>query len=119
MNTLVENHIFIIDVSVGLISIIAGWILLKFPPKKINSLYGYRTKSSMKSQERWDFAQHYSAKQMIRLGVYLTLFGCIGLVYHPSETLGILIGLCAMILVFIILFRQTESALKTRFKNLS
>ncbi len=32
-----------------------------FPPKKINSLYGYRTSTSMKSQENWKLANSYSA----------------------------------------------------------
>ena len=32
-----------------------------FPPKKVNSLYGYRTSTSMKSQENWMLANSYSA----------------------------------------------------------
>ena len=34
----------------GLIFYVAGYIQFKYPPKKINSLYGYRTKTSMRSQ---------------------------------------------------------------------
>ena len=32
-----------------------------FPPKKVNALYGYRTKRSMKNQINWDFAQKTSS----------------------------------------------------------
>jgi uncharacterized membrane protein len=32
-----------------------------FPPKKVNALYGYRTKRSMKNQINWDFAQKSSS----------------------------------------------------------
>ena len=31
-------------------------IFWKFPPKKINSLYGYRTPKAMLNQQIWDFA---------------------------------------------------------------
>lgn len=31
-------------------------IFWKFPPKKINSLYGYRTPKAMQNQQIWDFA---------------------------------------------------------------
>ena len=51
----------------GLIFLIAGYIQHRFPPKKINHLYGYRTSASMKSQESWDFAQEYSAKKVIKI----------------------------------------------------
>ncbi|MBQ9624887.1 MAG: SdpI family protein [Clostridia bacterium] len=45
---------------------LGGLLLLKAPPKDINSVYGYRTKSSSKSQEAWDFAQSFSG----RIAVY-------------------------------------------------
>jgi uncharacterized membrane protein len=31
-------------------------IFWKFPPKKINSLYGYRTPKAMQNKQIWDFA---------------------------------------------------------------
>ena len=31
-------------------------IFWKFPPKKINNLYGYRTPKAMQNQQIWDFA---------------------------------------------------------------
>ncbi len=40
---------------------IVGFYIKNNPPKKINQLYGYRTKRSMKSKEAWDFSQIYSA----------------------------------------------------------
>ncbi|MDA0356796.1 MAG: SdpI family protein, partial [Bacteroidetes bacterium] len=61
MNLPFDNPLFLIPSTSGLIFMLAGFIMLKLPPKKINSLYGYRTRSSMKNQERWDFSQKYSA----------------------------------------------------------
>ena len=36
-----------------------------FPPKKINSLYGYRTNRSMLNQDIWDFANSFCTKQFL------------------------------------------------------
>jgi hypothetical protein len=55
MNLPFDNPLFLIPSTSGLIFMLAGFIMLKFPPKKINSLYGYRTSSSMKNQERVDY----------------------------------------------------------------
>ncbi|MEE9406910.1 MAG: SdpI family protein [Polaribacter sp.] len=33
-----------------------SFIFWKFPPKKINSLYGYKTPKAMLNQQIWDFA---------------------------------------------------------------
>ena len=57
------NPLVLILCISGLIFLLAGFIQQRFPPKKINHLYGYRTSNSMKSQESWDFAQEYSAKK--------------------------------------------------------
>lgn len=48
---------------------IGGAILRFFPPKKINSFYGYRTPRSMKNQENWDFAQKYAGQLMLSWGL--------------------------------------------------
>ena len=37
-------------------------IYFLYPPKKINYLYGYRTKQSMLNNETWTFANKYAAK---------------------------------------------------------
>jgi len=64
-SVIIENPLFIIPILTGFIFSAAGLIMFKYPPKIINSLYGYRTLISMKSQERWDFAQRYSAQKLI------------------------------------------------------
>lgn len=90
--------------------------MLKFPPKKINGFYGYRTFGSMKNQERWDFAQIYSSKEMIKVGLLLTLVCLIGLIYHPNEKTGVIIGLGFLFVMIIALLIRVESAIKNKFK---
>lgn len=55
--------------GLGIIFLIAGFIFKILPPKKINSIYGYRTNISMKNQDTWNVAQKYSANSMIILGI--------------------------------------------------
>ncbi|MGX7108662.1 SdpI family protein [Facklamia miroungae] len=42
-------------------------------PNKINSLYGYRTKMSMKNKETWQFAHQHSGNVWIKFGLILLL----------------------------------------------
>ena len=112
-----DNPLFIIPVLTGLILVTFGFIMLKFPPKKINSLYGYKTSSSMKSKERWDFAQKFSSKEMIKLGILLAISGLIGLIYHPKGITAMIIGLGLIISVVVILIIKVESAIKKKFNT--
>jgi uncharacterized membrane protein len=103
----------------GLIFLAAAWISVRFPARKINLTYGYRTKASMSSQERWDFAQAYSRREMFRGGLYLmaagVLLGAIPVTWHWTIELGIV--LVGTIWVCIWLYRKTEAALAARFDN--
>lgn len=109
------DRLFLAPLLTGPIFMLAGIVMLYFPPKKINSLYGYRTPSSMKSQERWSFAQEYSAKEMIKLGGLLLLTSILGLIYQPTQSIAMIIGLALMILMVIVLFVRVERAIKKRF----
>ena len=46
-----------------------GLLLMKNPPKKINSYYGYRTRRSVRSQDTWDFAHYYFGKLWLVCGL--------------------------------------------------
>ncbi|HET8838349.1 MAG TPA: SdpI family protein [Flavobacteriaceae bacterium] len=103
----------------GALFVFAGLLMKKFPPKKINSLYGYRTPSSMKSQERWDFAQIYGAKQLMKTGAAMCLFSLIVLTIHRffplNESLSTGILIFVLLFATILLLLNVESAIKKRF----
>lgn len=107
--------LFLLPTIAGLILAIAGIVLLKYPPKKINWIYGYRTSSSMKNGKRWDFAQIYSAKEMIKLGGLSMLSGLIGLVINPNVIIALGISMGLLIFLVIILIIKTETAIKNKF----
>ncbi|MEE9348509.1 MAG: SdpI family protein [Flavobacteriaceae bacterium] len=109
---------FNMPLLIGSVFLITGFIMLKFPPKKINSLYGYRTKSSMKSQNRWNFAQNYSAKLMIYCGLLLGIIGLIGSYFDFFKgAKSVIISALISFIIIGFLFFKTEKAIKQIFLN--
>ncbi|MDP4629843.1 MAG: SdpI family protein [Flavobacteriales bacterium] len=85
---------------------------MKFPPKKINSIYGYRTARSMKSQENWDIAQRYSSRLMLKQGIVMLAIGGMLITLPISDEVSALISVSLFIISVIVLFVQTEKKLK-------
>ncbi len=97
---------------VGLAFSIAAFITMKFPPKKINGIYGYRTARSMKSQENWDIAQRYSSRLMLKQGLGMLAIGGLLIALPIAEEVSAVISIALLILSVIVLFVQTEKKLK-------
>ena len=110
-----DNSLFFMPLLVGSIFFVMGFIMYKFPPKEINYLYGYRTSNSMKSKERWDFAQVYSAKLMIYCGVFLMIFSGFGLVFHLPISRGVFVSSIAIFVSLGVLIYKTERAITQKF----
>jgi uncharacterized membrane protein len=109
------DQLLLIPSITGPIFMVMGMIMKKFPPRQINGFYGYRTSSSMKSQDRWDFAQAYSANEMITLGFILLLTSPAGLALNLSEVSEIALGLGLMIMIVVLLIVRTEKAIQRKF----
>lgn len=69
----------------------------------------------MESEERWHFAQKYSALKMIATGIFLMLFSMITLVVEMRVSVQIIVQAVTILLCIVYLFYSTERALKTRF----
>ncbi|TYB74408.1 SdpI family protein [Bizionia saleffrena] len=100
---------------VGVIFVLVGCIMHLFPPKKINPLYGYRTRRSMKNQEQWDFAQTYASKLLIFCGVTLTFISLLGFVLEVSHDIAAILSTLLIIGSIIPVLVKTEKAIKTKF----
>jgi uncharacterized membrane protein len=85
---------------------------MKFPPKKINGIYGYRTSRSMKSQENWDIAQRYSSQLMLKQGLVMLAIGVLLFALPISDEVSAVISIALLIVSVIVLFVQTEKKLK-------
>ena len=116
LNYLFER-VLIIPFLCGIIFAVTALILLRFPPKKINYLYGYRTAASMKNQQVWDFAQRYSGIKMVQGGLILILISGTNLLFNFSESAQLWLGLSLLILPCLYLFFSTEKAIKKNFPN--
>lgn len=115
LNFSIENNLFSIPLIVGFIFALIGSLVYQFPPQDINPLVGYRTKNSMKSKERWDFAQKYAFKLMTYIGVVLMCLSMVGLVFNVKESVGGYIGATEVIIASIMLIYKTERAIKQKF----
>lgn len=73
-----------------------GTHFYRHPPQKINYIWGYRTRRSMKNQETWIFAHQYYGKQSVLFCKFLLPLSIIPMVfaYHQNEHI---IGLIATI----------------------
>lgn len=101
----------------GPILLVSGFIMRKWPPKKVNWLYGYRTAASMQSQERWNFAQQYSARQMIKCGAILLSAALLMAFFAAPIEVITIASLALLVLCCIYLLVTTERAIKNQFKN--
>ena len=99
----------------GLIFYVVGYIQFKYPPKKINHFYGYRTRTSMQSQEVWNYAQTFSAKKIQQLGVYSFFGGILAYFVNIDQFYGMWIGISLVTVLFILLISKIEKELKRRF----
>ena len=97
---------------VGFVFALAAFITLKFPPKNINSIYGYRTSRSMKNQENWDLAQRFSSQLMLKQGLIMFVLAFILAILPIPMEIATLISLLLLLTSVINLFVQTEKRLK-------
>ena len=109
------------SIIVSAVLIIAGWLMWKHCPKKINKFYGYRTKRSMKNMDTWKFAHEYCGKLWWKLG-WIMLISSV--VIHPicrycghtmtTETIYAILCNLQVVVLLISIF-LTETALKKKF----
>lgn len=88
-------------------------LFYKFPPKKINRLYGYRTVKAMQNQQIWDFANGIFNKNLL---IYsgISLLGSVLLASFTSKELTwqpmLLVLLCIVVSIL-----KTERSLTDNF----
>lgn len=110
------------NLLIPVILIIAGRMMWKHCPKKINTVYGYRTKRSMKNMDTWRFAHNYCGKLWWKIG-WFSLFPSVVVqipFFESSEdVIGIVGGIICTVQVVILMATvfQTEAALKKTFND--
>lgn len=69
MEDVISRPFFIITLSAGIVFMLSSLIMFRFPSKRINFFYGYRTLQSIRSQQAWRFAQQLAARKMLTAGL--------------------------------------------------
>lgn len=64
---------FAMNLMVPIMMIACGWMMYRHPPKKINTVLGYRTTMSRKNQDTWNFAHSCCGRLWLRLGGIMVL----------------------------------------------
>lgn len=109
-----ENQL-IIALGYCIFMLIISFIYFKYPPKKINYFYGYRTKRSMKNNENWSFANNYAAKLLINFSVYSFFIPPFLYFLYPKNNFLITIIIHSALILSVLYF--TEKQLKRKFKE--
>ena len=88
-----------------------SYLFMKFYPKEINSVVGYRTKRSMRSQEAWELSNSHAGKLLLRYSLLVAVLQLMLYVFFGGFV-SLLGMLGAWIVMLIIAIVQTERLLK-------
>ena len=99
----------------GIVLFLSGLILYRKPPARINWFYGYRTSASMRSQERWNFAQAEGARAIMQAGGILTLLAIPCLFWWPVPTYGLFLAILALVAAVVFVFWKVQGRLRKKF----
>jgi len=108
------NPFTLILFSCGSAFIILGFLMAKYAPGNMDSPFSYRTKSSVKSKERWVFAQKRAMSDLKLFGFGMLIFS-IGGMFLPFGNWGWLFALITLLIFVAIIYFNIESAIKNAF----
>lgn len=108
------------DLLIPFIMIVAGRMLWKHCPGRINRVIGYRTSRSMKNTDTWKFANTYCARLWWKYGfIMLVPSALLHILFYwrgedVTKSTGLILVTLQLSLLFLSIF-QTECALKQTF----
>jgi uncharacterized membrane protein len=73
------------QLACGPLMLFFSFIYLKYQPKEISTIYGYRTTTSMCNNDIWEFANKESAKYMIIASLATIIFQLLGIILNYTS----------------------------------
>lgn len=73
------------QLACGPLMLFFSFIYLKYQPKEISTIYGYRTTRSMSNNDIWEFANKESAKYMIIASLATIIFQLLGIILNYTS----------------------------------
>jgi len=110
-----EATLTLVTFKIGMMLFIVGLLFIMFPPKNINSFYGYRTTNSRRNLDTWKVANSYSAILMSIEGLILAVIGLLTTFFNDNKAIETALGVGLMFSSFIILVVATEKHLNKLF----
>ena len=112
--------VLICDLLIPIIMVVAGRMMWKHCPKRINGVLGYRTSRSMKNMDTWKYAHEHCGRLWWKIGLFMIVPSALIHIpfYHSDDnTLGIvtLILVTIQVIVLAVSIFSTETALKKTF----
>lgn len=113
---------FLCNLLIPLIMLIAGHCMCRHPPKKINGYVGYRSPMAKKNKDTWLFAHEYCGKLWEKLGAVLLLPSIIvqlPFVHANDDRIGILTAVLESVQIAVMLCSivSVEKALMRTFDS--
>ena len=104
------------EMIISILFIVIGVVVL-LCKNNTNHILGYRTYMSMKNQSNWHYAQIYSGKRMLILGVLLLIFSSVATLFKLNTNLNKIIYGIGISLGTILIVVATEIALNKKEKE--
>lgn len=105
--------LYLIIIFDGLFFLFLAYYYLKRPPKKINEVYGYRTRKSKANQDIWDVANRRNAQDLIKYSWVVLATGI--LIWVFQIPFGLIIHLVIVLVGLAIAMYSTMSYLNVHF----
>ncbi|WP_430742935.1 SdpI family protein [Bacillus atrophaeus] len=97
----------------GGLMVIVGFLVKCFPPRHINSLYGYRTRLSMSEDTLWKEGNRYSANVMLISGLFVMGAGFVSdTILGPETIINIILQFIYLLTACSLTFFATQTRLK-------
>ncbi|MFD2566674.1 SdpI family protein [Pseudotenacibaculum haliotis] len=105
---------FIYVLSVNGLMFLISVIFYFFPPKKINSLYGYRTHRTMQNEDIWSFANGMFNKVLLKYAA-ISFVAAMGLAYAYPNLMTSWFPMAFLFFTLLVCILSTENALNEHF----
>jgi uncharacterized membrane protein len=107
----------ILHLLIGPLMLFFSVIFILFPPKKINSLYGHRTSTSMLNPDTWKTANNLSSKMMLYVSIITCLIQLSSIILAIDVEKSILYATLFLVVSLIFGVVLVEKELKKIFDN--
>lgn len=98
----------------ALLVLLIGFVLYRWPPKRANWFYGFRTHYSMRDEENWHEGNRFYARFILGIG-FVSLFICLICYYTLPFFASLLVPLGFMLLFFMGSIVLTNEHLKRKY----